>query len=284
MKTLESKYTLNIAATPIGNLQEVNKRFLDTIVNMDILLCEDTRVIKKLLMLLDIKKNFQYVKFDQFSELNQTQDVIDWIKSGKQVILLSDAGYPTISDPGYKLVYMCIQENIAINVINGPCSLIHGLVGSGFSSREFLFLGFLGKTSNERVKKINSYKHVNLTWVILESMHRIQECLVDLYNCLGNQRICIARELTKIHEEFVYCKLSEVSKLALNWKGEFIIIVDNKQSTTIVTKEIIDIDILELLKEGYKTKDISIIIANKYHLDAKNLYHQIIDFKNKISK
>ena len=163
MKTRDSQNKLYIAATPIGNLKEVSKRFLELINEMDILLCEDTRVIKKLLMLLNINKHFQYYKFDMFSELGQTQKIIDLIAKKNKVMLLSDAGYPTISDPGYQLVNACIKSDIAIEVINGPCSLIHALVGSGFSSQEFLYLGFLGKTSIERTKKLHKYIDINTT-------------------------------------------------------------------------------------------------------------------------
>lgn len=163
MKTRDSQNKLYIAATPIGNLKEVSKRFLELINEMDILLCEDTRVIKKLLMLLNINKHFQYYKFDMFSELGQTQKIIDLITKKNKVMLLSDAGYPTISDPGYQLANACIKSDIAIEVINGPCSLIHALVGSGFSSQEFLYLGFLGKTSIERTKKLHKYIDINTT-------------------------------------------------------------------------------------------------------------------------
>ncbi len=284
MKTRGSQNKLYIAATPIGNLKEVSKRFLELINEMDILLCEDTRVIKKLLMLLNINKHFQYYKFDMFSELGQTQKIIDLITKKNKVMLLSDAGYPTISDPGYQLVNACIKSDIAIEVINGPCSLIHALVGSGFSSQEFLYLGFLGKTSIERTKKLHKYIDINTTWIILESVHRLKECLKDLFKVLGAQNICIAHELTKLHEEFIYVNLSNIDNIELDYKGEFVIVIDKKPLEYKVNEFEINEKIVSLLRQGIRTKDISLILFNEYNLDAKLWYKKIIELKNKIDK
>lgn len=284
MKTRDSQNKLYIAATPIGNLKEVSKRFLELINEMDILLCEDTRVIKKLLMLLNINKHFQYYKFDMFSELGQTQKIIDLITKKNKAMLLSDAGYPTISDPGYQLVNACIKSDIAIEVINGPCSLIHALVGSGFSSQEFLYLGFLGKTSIERTKKLHKYIDINTTWIILESVHRLKECLKDLFKVLGAQNICIAHELTKLHEEFIYVNLSNIDNIELDYKGEFVIVIDKKPLEYKVNEFEINEKIVSLLRQGIRTKDISLILFNEYNLDAKLWYKKIIELKNKIDK
>lgn len=284
MKTRDSQNKLYIAATPIGNLKEVSKRFLELINEMDILLCEDTRVIKKLLMLLNINKHFQYYKFDMFSELDQTQKMIDLIAKKNKVMLLSDAGYPTISDPGYQLVNACIKSDIAIEVINGPCSLIHALVGSGFSSQEFLYLGFLGKTSIERTKKLHKYIDINTTWIILESVHRLKECLKDLFKVLGAQNICIAHELTKLHEEFIYVNLSNIDNIELDYKGEFVIVIDKKPLEYKVNEFEINEKIVSLLRQGIRTKDISLILFNEYNLDAKLWYKKIIELKNKMDK
>lgn len=284
MKTRDSQNKLYIAATPIGNLKEVSKRFLELINEMDILLCEDTRVIKKLLMLLNINKHFQYYKFDMFSELDQTQKIIDLIAKKNKVMLLSDAGYPTISDPGYQLVNACIKSDIAIEVINGPCSLIHALVGSGFSSQEFLYLGFLGKTSIERTKKLHKYIDINTTWIILESVHRLKECLKDLFKVLGAQNICIAHELTKLHEEFIYVNLSNIDNIELDYKGEFVIVIDKKPLEYKVNEFEINEKIVSLLRQGIRTKDISLILFNEYNLDAKLWYKKIIELKNKMDK
>lgn len=282
MKTLNNQYKLFLAATPIGNLSEVNQRFLDTLETIDILLCEDTRVIKKLLSLLNIHNQYEYIKFDLFSEHNNLDNIIKLIYQGKNIMMLSDAGYPTISDPGYNLVSKCIDNGIAINVINGPCSIIHALVGSGFSSREFLFLGFLGKTKTERMNSLNKYLNLELTMVILESVHRLKTCLTDIYEVYGNQKVCIARELTKLHEEFIYTDLASVINTDLELKGEFVIVLDKKNSVIEQDQQFIINEIKQLLKDGLKTKEISQYIANKYHLDNKEWYKKIIELKKEI--
>lgn len=268
MKTLNNKYKLTIAATPIGNINEVNNRFLYEVQKMDILLCEDTRVIKKLLNLLNIHKPYEYIKFDLFSEHDQVDKIINLIKKGKNVMMLSDAGYPTISDPGYNLVTKCIESEIAINVINGSCSIIHALVGSGFSSREFLFLGFLGKTKTERINNLKKYNNLEITIIILESVHRIKQCLNDIYEIYGNQRISIARELTKMHEEFIYTDLKSIINSELELKGEFVIVIDKKNHELKQDQQFIINEIKQLINNNLKTKEISQYIAKKYHLDA----------------
>lgn len=277
MQTIKNKFKLNIAATPIGNLEEISNRFLRIIKDMDILLCEDTRITKKLINLLNIKKKFTYIKFDMFSEKDNTEWIIHEIKSGKNIILMSDAGYPTISDPGYLLVKKCIDEKIAINIINGPCSLIHALVGSGFSSKEFIFLGFIGKTKNERIKKLEEYKNINNTFIILESVHRIKNTLKDLYNVFGNQKICIAKELTKLYEEFIYSTLKDIQDYEFDLKGEFVLIINKiYEKKKDLCDDDIKLEIIKLLKNGMKTKDISFYIANKYNLDKKESYKKIL--------
>lgn len=286
MQTFQNKYKLNILATPIGNLEEINSRFINTINELDILLCEDTRVTKKLLSLLDINKSIKLTKFDMFSEENNLEQIIGLIKDGNKVGLISDAGYPTISDPGYKLLQKCIENNIAINVINGSCSIIHALVGSGISSREFIFLGFIGKSKSERIKKLSEYKNINNTFVIFEAVHRIRDCLQDLYEVFGNQRICIARELTKLHEEFIYDNLENWESFNFVNKGEFVLIIDKQSLNEINNLNIdnINSEIVNLLKQNMKTKEISYLIANKYNLNQKEWYKKIIDIKSEIKK
>ena len=228
MKTFNSKYKINILATPIGNISEVSTRFINDINECDVILCEDTRVTKKLLTLLGIEKQFKLIKFESHNENNIIGDVIEMIFDGKNIGLVSDAGYPTISDPGYKLINECIKNEIAINVINGPSSVLHALVGSGLISQDFIFLGFIGKTRNERKKRIIKYSNIETTFVIFESPHRLKECLLDLQEILNpRSKICIARELTKIHEEFIYSTLEKINQEEIEPKGEYVIVIKN---------------------------------------------------------
>lgn len=280
MKTFNSKYKINILATPIGNISEVSTRFINSINECDVILCEDTRVTKKLLTLLGIEKQFKLIKFELHNENNIIGDVIEMIFDGKNIGLVSDAGYPTISDPGYKLINECIKNEIAINVINGPSSVLHALVGSGLISQDFIFLGFIGKTRNERKKRIIKYSNIETTFVIFESPHRLKECLLDLQEILNpRSKICIARELTKIHEEFIYSTLEKINQEEIEPKGEYVIVIKNilnENNNLNIEKEII-----KLKKLNYKTKDISRIISQEFNIDQHEVYNHVIKINNR---
>ncbi|MBR2652265.1 16S rRNA (cytidine(1402)-2'-O)-methyltransferase [bacterium] len=284
MKTNESNFILNVVATPIGNTKEVSLRLKECFLETEIFLCEDTRVTKKLVNILGINNHYEYYKFDSFSENIKTNEVIDLIKSKKKVTLVSDAGYPNISDPGYKLIHECINNKIAINIINGPCSIIHALVGSGFPTQPFLFLGFLGKTKVERTKKILKYKNFHLTIVIFEAVHRIISTLQNLYEALGNKKVCIARELTKLHEEFLYFELKDYNTLNFNCKGEFVIVINNTNEETNFDENKIENEISELIKQNLKTKEIANLISQKYSIGQNLIYKIILKLKNNMNK
>lgn len=280
MKTFNSKYKINVLATPIGNISEVSPRFINTINECDVILCEDTRVTRKLLNLLEIRKQLKLVKFELHNENNIIDDVITMIKNGQSVGLVSDAGYPTISDPGYKLINECIKNEIAINVVNGPSSVLHALVGSGLISQDFIFLGFIGKTKNERKKKIAKYSNLETTFIIFESPHRLKDCLLDLQDVLNpKSKICIARELTKMHEEFIYSTLEEINQQEIDPKGEYVLVVKNilnENNNLNIEKEII-----KLKKLNYKTKDISRIISQEFNIDQHEVYNHVIKINNR---
>ena len=280
MKTFESKYILKVAATPIGNLNEVTYRLIDAFNTADIVLCEDTRVTSNLLQLIAIDNKPKLVKFEKFTENDMVNTVIEWIKSNKQVLLVSDAGYPLISDPGYTLVKACGKNEIAVEVINGPSSITHALVASGFQTNNFMFLGFLGKTRQERTNYLSKYKDIETTFVILESVHRIQDTLKDLKQILGNQNIVIARELTKKHEEIIRTNLDSILNQEIHLKGEFVIVLENKPEIKQKDLSSLNDEILEMLNSNYKTKEISVVIGQKYNLDQKEIYNLVLKIKN----
>ncbi|MDE5651472.1 MAG: 16S rRNA (cytidine(1402)-2'-O)-methyltransferase [Ureaplasma sp.] len=280
MKTFNSQYKINVLATPIGNINEVTPRFINTINESDVILCEDTRITKKLLNLLEIKKQFKLIKFELHNENEIIDDVIKMIKNNQIISLVSDAGYPTISDPGYKLINECINNEIAINVINGPSSVMHALVGSGLISQDFFFLGFIGKTKNERKKKLIKYANFETTFIIFESPHRLKDCLLDLREILNpKSKICIARELTKLHEEFIYSTIEEINEMIIDPKGEYVIVVKNILNTN--NNLNIEKEIIKLKKLNYKTKDISRIISQEFNIDQHEVYSHVIEINNR---
>ena len=279
MKTFENKYKLTVCATPIGNLDEVNYRLIKAFNNVEIVLCEDTRVTKQLFNNLNINNHPQFIKFEKYNENQISDEILNYIFDHKYVILVSDAGYPLISDPGYPLIKKCIQNNISIEVINGPSAILHSLILSSFPINNFMFLGFIGNTRNERIKKLNQIKNINTVFILYESVHRIKECLIDIKNIFQNTEICINRELTKIHEESILINTNDLNLENLTLKGEFTIVINNiNNSNNYENDNYID-ELHELINHKLKSKEISKYIANKYNVNQNDVYKKIIEFK-----
>jgi len=226
---MNKSHMLNIVPTPIGNLEDITLRSLDTLKNSDYILCEDTRVSKKLLNKYNIE--VQLVSFHSFNEHKTVQKHINQILDGKAVSLISDAGTPSISDPGFLIVRESIKNNIEINCLPGATALIPAIVNSGLSSERFVFEGFL-PTKKGRNKRIKNLVDEKRSIVIYESPKRILKLINDLMGFLGEDRkASISRELFKIYQENIRGTLKELyDKLEnINIKGEFVIVIDGKK-------------------------------------------------------
>tara|TARA_X000000950_G_scaffold64066_3_gene78520 strand:- start:1660 stop:2343 length:684 start_codon:yes stop_codon:yes gene_type:complete len=227
---MNKSHVLNIVPTPIGNLEDITLRSLDTLKNSDYILCEDTRVSKKLLNKYNIE--VQLVSFHSFNEHKTVQKHINQILDGKAVSLISDAGTPSISDPGFLIVRESIKNNIEINCLPGATALIPAIVNSGLSSERFVFEGFL-PTKKGRNKRIKNLVDEKRSIVIYESPKRILRLINDLMGFLGEDRkASISRELSKIYQENIRGTLKELyDKLEnINIKGEFVIVIDGKKN------------------------------------------------------
>ena len=226
---MNKSHVLNIVPTPIGNLEDITLRSLDTLKNSDYILCEDTRVSKKLLNKYNIE--VQLVSFHSFNEHKTVQKHINQILDGKVLSLISDAGTPSISDPGFLIVRESIKNNIEINCLPGATALIPAIVNSGLSSERFVFEGFL-PTKKGRNKRIKNLVDEKRSIVIYESPKRILKLINDLMGFLGEDRkASISRELSKIYQENIRGTLKELHyKLEnINIKGEFVIVIDGKK-------------------------------------------------------
>ena len=226
---MNKSHVLNIVPTPIGNLEDITLRSLDTLKNSDYILCEDTRVSKKLLNKYNIE--VQLVSFHSFNEHKTVQKHINQILDGKLVSLISDAGTPSISDPGFLIVRESIKNNIEINCLPGATALIPAIVNSGLSSERFVFEGFL-PTKKGRNKRIKNLVDEKRSIVIYESPKKILKLINDLMGFLGEDRkASISRELSKIYQENIRGTLKELyDKLEnINIKGEFVIVIDGKK-------------------------------------------------------
>ena len=227
---MNKSHVLNIVPTPIGNLEDITFRSLNTLKNSDYILCEDTRVSKKLLNKYNIE--VQLVSFHSFNEHKTVQKHINQILDGKAVSLISDAGTPSISDPGFLIVRESIKNNIEINCLPGATALIPAIVNSGLSSERFVFEGFL-PTKKGRNKRIKNLVDEKRSIVIYESPKRILRLINDLMGFLGEDRkASISRELSKIYQENIRGTLKELhDKLEnINIKGEFVIVIDGKKN------------------------------------------------------
>ncbi len=226
---MNKSHILNIVPTPIGNLEDITLRSLDTLKKSDYILCEDTRVSKKLLNKYNIE--VQLVSFHSFNEHKTVQKHINQILDGKAVSLISDAGTPSISDPGFLIVRESIKNNIEINCLPGATALIPAIVNSGLSSERFVFEGFL-PTKKGRNKRIKNLVDEKRSIVIYESPKRILKLINDIMGFLGEDRkASISRELSKIYQENIRGTLKELyDKLEnINIKGEFVIVIDGKK-------------------------------------------------------
>lgn len=217
---------LVIIPTPIGNLGDMSQRAINALSSCDIILCEDTRVCSRLLSQYGIKKQMMTYRDD--NESKQCNSVINIIQSGRTVGLTSDAGTPAISDPGYRIVHACRKNNIPVISIPGPCAAITTLAASGLPSDKFLFVGFLPNKSHGRQKFFSEHKSSYYSIILYESCHRIEKFLEDANLILGSQRtICIAKEITKLHESFFVGKLEEALSMIKQQpqKGEYTIVI-----------------------------------------------------------
>ncbi len=218
---------LYIVATPIGNLQDITLRAIDTLKSVDVIVCEDTRVTSNLLKKFDIKK--QMIAVNEFNEEQVVYQILQRLET-ENVALVSDAGTPLISDPGFSLVNTARLKGIPVIPIPGPSALIAALSASGLPTDKFIFLGFLSKSEAKAQKHLEAVKQLESTIILYESPHRVIQTLEVIQNVFGEIEVTIARELTKIYEEIV---TAEVSTHLKNFetkppKGEFVLLFSTK--------------------------------------------------------
>ena len=191
---------LYLVATPIGNLEDITLRALRILKEVDQIACEDTRHTQKLLNHYNIQKPL--VSYHEHNELTRAPELVLGMEQGAQIALVSDAGVPLVSDPGYRLVTLCLRHHIPVIPIPGPSALLAALSASGLPNEEFLFAGFLPARSGERRRALERLRIEDRTIILYEAPHRIEETLADAYEILGDRPACLAREVTKLHEEF----------------------------------------------------------------------------------
>ena len=272
------KKGLYLVSTPIGNLGDLTIRALDVLKNSELILCEDTRVSIKLLNHYNIKN--QLVAFHKFNEKKKIKEILNHLQGGKIVSLISDAGTPTISDPGKILLKECISNDILITPIPGVSSVITSLSISGFSDK-FIFYGFLEEKKNKLSKDLEFLSKINCSIVIFIPPKKLIKNLETVINFFSKREIVLCREMTKIHEEFIRCKVEDLKKIKIYDKGELTIVISEiKESTSpfgflaesdkkIIKKMLKNRSIKDIIKE-FSIKKIPKKIIYDFCLKLKN--------------
>ena len=268
---------LYIVATPIGNLDDITFRALDVLKNSDIILCEDTRRSLKLLNHFKLKKKL--VSYHKFNEQKELSKLIEYLKEGKILSLISDAGTPILSDPGLLLVKACIENNINISSIPGPSAITTAVSISGFDEK-YLFFGFLPKKENELVKTLSQLKDIDFSIVFFIPAIKINFYLNFFKQFFNDRDILIAREMTKLHETFYRSKVKDIELFKQSLKGELTVVISKKNINNVsLTNEEIILEAKKYLKK-YTLKDVVELISKKEKISKKKVYDICLKLKN----
>ena len=278
MISQSQKKGLYLVSTPIGNLGDLTIRALEILRNSELILCEDTRVSIKLLNHYNIRN--QLIAFHKFNEKKKTKEIINHLIDGKIVSLISDAGTPAISDPGKILVTECIKNNIPIIPIPGASSVITSLSISSFSDK-FIFYGFLQEKKNKLIKELEFLSKIDCSIVIFIPPKKLIKNLEIVINFFTKREIVLCREMTKIHEEFIRCKVEDLKKIKIYDKGELTIVISEKKESTNTFNLLTESDkkIIKKMLKSKSTKDIIKKFSNK-KIPKKIIYDFCLKLKN----
>lgn len=277
---------LYIVGTPIGNLEDITLRALRILKEVDLIACEDTRHTQKLLSHYNITKTL--VSYHEHNEMTRSPELLIQLEQGAKIALVTDAGMPLVSDPGYRLVTLCVRHKIPVVPIPGPSAMLAALAAAGLPSEEFLFVGFLPQRSGERRRMLEHLRIEERTMIFYEAPHRIAESVADAQEILGDRPACIAREVTKLHEEFLRGKLSQLAEslAAQPARGEITLVVgppdpsaatgqaDSSQSLSDRVEELIRQAKLDR-KEALK------LAAKERGLTRRAAYEQLVESKDR---
>ena len=274
------KSGLYIVSTPIGNLRDITLRALDILKKSNIILCEDTRVSKKLLSHYEIQTKL--ISNYKFNEKKNLENVVNIINQGKIVSLISDAGTPAISDPGKLLINRCIEENILIVPIPGPSAVTASISVSNFSD-QFYFHGFLSDKINSIRKEFEIFKNLKCSIVFFISAQKLKKKFEVLKEFFSDREILICREITKIHESFYRGKVSEIDNFQFNPKGEVTVIISEKYNEKLkVNLDESDKEKIKKLILNKSIKDIVSIISEEKNISKTKIYNYCLQIKNEI--
>ena len=271
---------LYIVATPIGNLEDITLRALRILKDVDIIAAEDTRQTLKLLNHFEISKPL--MSYHRHNEEIKSNILIEKLKKGN-IALVSDAGTPGICDPGEEIIKKSIEEQIEVIPIPGPCAMVNALIASGVDTKEFCFLGFLPLNKKLRKEKIEEIKNAEKTIIIYEAPHKMKNTLGDLKDILKDRKVVLARELTKVHEEFIRKDIEELLAIVDNLKGEMILIIEGIKKKNNVENKLNNLTLEEHYKyyenQGIDKKEIIKKIAKDRNVNKNDIYMKFVKDK-----
>lgn len=276
MNYQSNKATLYLIATPIGNLEDITLRALKVLKEVDKIYAEDTRVTLKLLSHFEIKK--QLISFHEHNSTMKINDVLSDLKHGLNIGLVSDAGMPLVSDPGYDLVRIVLDKGYNVVSLPGANALLPALTMSGIKTHPFMFYGFLDSKTSKRNLELEELKFRKETLIFYEAIHRIKQTLKSMYEILGDREFCIAREITKSYEEIIRGKLKEYNDLP-ELKGELVVIIDgyieeNEKSNLSIVEQVD-----YFVKTGLKKTEAMKRVAQMTGLPKNQIYNEYLNSK-----
>jgi len=276
-KSYNNTPTLYLIPTPIGNMEDITIRAVNTLKMVDVVFCEDTRVTGQLLKYLEISKKL--ISSHDHNETKNKEKLLEYLSSGSNVGLVSDRGTPIISDPGYELAKFAIHQGYNVVSLPGATALIPALTSSGISPMPFYYYGFLNSKDSARRKELEFLKNIDATLILYEAPHRINKSLVDMGNILGNSRkISISREITKKYEEIYRGTIEELISQNNDYKGELVVVVEGNAKTTEFKTLSIEEHINLYIEDGKSSMDAIKLVAKERGMkksEVYDIYHNI---------
>jgi len=268
----DNSASLFLIPTPIGNLDDITIRSLETLKNVDLILCEDTRESGKLLNKYGIKKKL--VACHEFNQDKIKSYVVDELRNGLNIGLITDQGTPIISDPGFNVVKEVINNNFNVISLPGATAFVPALINSGLSPSPFLFYGFLNSKSSKQKKELDFLKNYPYTMIFYEAPHRLKDTLINMLSVFGDRDICLQREISKIHEEIYRDKISNIIDICDNLKGEFVVVVSGCDDV-VDFSDLSVIDHVNLyLKDGISLNEATKIVAKERNVSKSIIYKE----------
>ena len=270
----DEKAKLYLIPTPIGNIDDITLRTINVLKEVDVLFCEDTRETLKLLNYLGIKKKL--VASHEHNEIKNDKKLLEYLNSGMTVGLVSDRGTPVISDPGYVLAKVAIDNNYNVVALPGATAVIPALISSGIEPMPFYYYGFLNSKSSQRKKEIEKLKNIDATLIIYESPHRIKDTLKDLLLLGENRKMAIVRELTKKHEEIIRGTIKEINELDKEFIGELVLVIEGNK----IQKSFENLSIIEhinlYINDGMSSMDAIKLVAKERNMKKSEVYDEYL--------